>query len=114
MPNIDLNQLVRMLGPELRVALETAASIAARNANPTVEVAHWLSGLVQAPGLVARFEQAGIGVEALRRELDLAIADLSRDSQAQLTLSQNVLALAREAWLVASLQFGRNRVEFGQ
>lgn len=113
MPNIDLNQLVRMLGPELRVALETAASIAARNANPTVEVAHWLSGLVQAPGLVARFEQAGIGVDALRRELDLAIADLSRDSQAQLTLSQNVLALAREAWLVASLQFGRSRVEFG-
>ncbi|MEW9306324.1 type VI secretion system ATPase TssH [Labrys neptuniae] len=113
MPNIDLNQLVRMLGPELRVALETAASIAARNANPTVEVAHWLSGLVQAPGLVARFEQAGVGVEALRRELDLAIADLSRDSQAQLTLSQNVLALAREAWLVASLQFGRNSVEFG-
>ncbi|MDZ5449883.1 type VI secretion system ATPase TssH [Labrys sp. ZIDIC5] len=113
MPNIDLNQLVRMLGPELRVALETAASIAARNANPTVEVAHWLSGLVQAPGPVARFEQAGIGVEALRRELDLAIADLSRDSQAQLTLSQNVLTLAREAWLVASLQFGRNRVEFG-
>lgn len=113
MPNIDLNQLVRMLGPELRVALETAASIAVRNANPTVEVAHWLSGLVQASGLVARFEQAGIGVEALRRELDLAIADLSRDSQAQLTLSQNVLALAREAWLVASLQFGRNRVEFG-
>ncbi|MFC2250035.1 type VI secretion system ATPase TssH [Labrys portucalensis] len=113
MPNIDLNQLVRMLGPELRVALETAVSIAARNANPTVEVAHWLSGLVQAPGLVARFEQAGIGVDALRRELDLAIADLSRDSQAQLTLSQNVLALAREAWLVASLQFGRSRVEFG-
>ena len=113
MPNIDLNQLVRMLGPELRVALETAASIAARNANPTVEVAHWLSGLVQAPGLVARFEQAGLRVEALRRELDMAIADLSRDSQAQLTLSQNVLTLAREAWLVASLQFGRTRVEFG-
>ena len=47
--------------------------------------------------------------ETLRKELELAIEDMAREDGTQLTLSQNVLALAREAWLVASLQYGRSR-----
>ena len=113
MLTIDINRLVRTLSPDLRVGLESAAAIATRNANSSVEISHWLGGLLQTPATAAVFERIGAGAETLRRELDVAIADLSRDSQAQLTLSPNVLALAREAWLVASLHYGRSRVHLG-
>lgn len=113
MSTIDVNRLVRTLGTDLRVGLETAASIAARNANPVVEISHWLSGLLQVPALAVAFERIGVRIETLSGELDAAIADLSRDRQATLSLSQNVLSLAREAWLVASLQHGRRAVGLG-
>jgi len=113
MSNIDLNRLVRTLEPNLRVALEAAASIAARHAHPTVEVAHWLYALLDISAVAPRFERFGTNPVNLRKELELAIEDLAREDGAQLALSQNVLALAREAWLVASLQYGRSRVELG-
>ncbi len=113
MSNIDLNRLVRTLEPNLRVGLEAAASVAARHAHPTVEVAHWLYALLDIPAVAPRFERFGVKPVNLRKELELAIEDLAREDGAQLALSQNVLALAREAWLVASLQYGRSRVELG-
>src|SRR5690606_25266982 len=42
--------------------------------------------------------------------LDIAIQDLPSGDGSALTLSQNTLTLAREAWLIASLQYGRDRV----
>ena len=113
MPDVDLNRLVRTLVVDLRVGLEGAASIAARHAHPSVEITHWLLGLLEVEGLPQEFERAGIPAAQLRRELDLSLADMARADGAQLVLSQNLLTLAREAWLVASLQYGRNRIELG-
>jgi type VI secretion system protein VasG len=111
--NIDLNRLVRTLQPDLRVGLEAAASIAARNAHGSVEIAHWMYALLDIVSVAPGFEKAGVRPETLRRELGLAIADMAREDGTQLTLSQNVLTLAREAWLIASLQYGRMQVMLG-
>ncbi|MGH6858731.1 MAG: type VI secretion system ATPase TssH [Phyllobacterium sp.] len=113
MQNIDLNRLVRTLEPDLRVGLEAAAGIAARHGHATVEIAQWLYALLDSASLAPAFQRAGVSPEALRQELNLAIADMAREDGKQLTLSQNVLTLAREAWLGASLQYGRNRVVLG-
>ena len=110
MSHIDLNRLIRTLEPNLRVGLETAASLAARHQQPVVEVAHWLRSMLDIPEITAVFEELSVASEALRTELDAAIADIRREDGASLVLSQNVLSLAREAWLVASLQFGRTTV----
>ncbi|MBW6425284.1 type VI secretion system ATPase TssH [Rhizobium sp. XQZ8] len=110
MSHIDLNRLIRTLEPNLRVGLETAASLAARHQQPVVEVAHWLRALLDNSEITAVFEELSVSSEALRTELDAAIADIRREDGASLVLSQNVLSLAREAWVVASLQFGRNAV----
>jgi type VI secretion system protein VasG len=111
--NIDLNRLIRTLQPDLRVGLEAAAGIAARNAHASVEIAHWLYALLDIASVAPGFERAGVPPEALRQELGLAIADMAREDGTQLTLSQNVLTLAREAWLIASLQYGRTQVMLG-
>ncbi|MGK6316959.1 type VI secretion system ATPase TssH [Neorhizobium sp. DT-125] len=110
MSHIDLNRLIRTLEPNLRVGLETAASLAARHQHPVVDVAHWLRSLLDIAEFSAVFEELSISSEALRTELDAAIADIRREEGASLALSQNLLSLARESWLIASLQFGRGTV----
>ncbi|MEZ2223277.1 type VI secretion system ATPase TssH [Rhizobium sp. RCC_161_2] len=110
MSNIDLNRLIKTLEPDLRVGLEAGASLAARNRHAMVDVAHWIRALLDGTEVSYVFEQLSVSAEALRNELDAAIVDLPRDGEATLVLSPNLLALSREAWLVASLQCGRNTV----
>lgn len=110
MSNIDLNRLIRTLEPDLRVGLEAAASLAARNRHAMVDVAHWIRVLLDGTEVSLIFEELSVSAELLRTELDSAIADLPRDGGNSLVLSPNLLALLREAWLVASLQCGRNSV----
>lgn len=110
MSNIDLNRLIRTLEPELRVGLEAAASLAARDRHAGVDVAHWIRALLDAPEVCTIFEELSVSSQALHTELDSAIAELPRDGGTALVLSQNLLALMRESWLVASLQCGRNSI----
>ncbi|WP_064696844.1 type VI secretion system ATPase TssH [Rhizobium aegyptiacum] len=112
MSNIDLNRLIRTLEPNLRVGLETGASLAARHQHAVVDIPHWLRSLLDIAGLSAVLEELKLSAETLRTELDAAIADIPREDGASLALSANLLALAREAWLVASLQCGRQVVLF--
>ena len=110
MSNIDLNRLIRTLEPALRVGLEAAASLAARDRHANVDVAHWILSLLNVSEVCSLFEELSISTQALRNELDSAIADLPRGDGSALVLSQNLLGLMREAWLVASLQCGRNSI----
>ncbi|NLS20114.1 type VI secretion system ATPase TssH [Rhizobium sp. P40RR-XXII] len=110
MSNIDLNRLIRTLEPALRVGLEAAASHAARDRHANVDVAHWIVSLLESSEVCSFFEELSVSSAALRAELDNAIAELPRGDGAALVLSQNLLALMREGWLVASLQCGRNSV----
>ncbi|HEX7894424.1 MAG TPA: hypothetical protein VF447_09560, partial [Terriglobales bacterium] len=110
MSNIDLNRLIRTLEPELRVGLEAAASLAARERHAAVDVANWIRVLLDVSEVCSFFEGLNVSSQALRTELDTAIAELPRDGGNALVLSQNLLALMREAWLVASLQCGRKSI----
>ncbi|TAW05708.1 type VI secretion system ATPase TssH [Rhizobium ruizarguesonis] len=110
MSHIDLNRLIRTLEPNLRVGLETAASLAVRHQHAVVDIAHWLRSLLDIAGFSAVFEELKLSSEMLRMELDAAIADIPREDGASLALSPNLLALGRESFLVASLQCGRNVV----
>ncbi|KAF5883418.1 AAA family ATPase, partial [Rhizobium sp. PEPV16] len=110
MSHIDLNRLIRALEPNLRVGLETAASLAVRHQHAVVDIAHWLRSLLDIAEFSAVFEELKLSSEILRTELDAAIADIPREDGASLALSPNLLALGRESFLVASLQCGRNVV----
>ncbi len=110
MSHIDLNLLIRTLEPNLRIGLEAAASLAARHQHATVDISHWLRSLLDLADLVPLFEQLALPVVALRSELETAIDDVRRDGASALALSHDLLTLAREAWIIASLQCGRRSV----
>lgn len=110
MPYIDLERLIRRLDAPLRVGLETGASIAARLQHTSVDVSHWMRGLLDVADLSGAFAEAGVDVETLRQQLDASIADAGRGDGASLVLSQNILTVCREAWLLASLEGGRDNI----
>lgn len=107
---IDVDRLIKILDSELRIGLESAASLAALNKHPTVEITHWLCALLDNAVVYAKLAELAGNIQQLHAELNEAIHGLPLQEGSTLTLSQNLLALMREAWAVASLQFGRSRV----
>ncbi|MET0173293.1 MAG: type VI secretion system ATPase TssH [Agrobacterium vaccinii] len=110
MSHIDLNRLVEALEPELRISLETAASIAVRRGHQFVDIAHWLSAVVDADAFADVFARLKISQDELRAQIDRALDDAAIGDGEALSLSQNVLTAGREAWLLASLQDGRSHI----
>lgn len=110
MSHIDLNRLIEALEPDLRVALEGAASIAVRMGHRYVDVPHWLKSVVDSEKFVGTLDQLGIPLQPLRSEIDRSLEDAIVGNGEDLSLSQNVLSAGREAWLLASLEAGRKHV----
>ena len=107
---IDLHLLVRSFEPKLSATLETAASVAVRNAHGSVEIEHWAQAWVADAALSETLQQSGVEVAALASELQAALAALPAGTGGAPSLSQPLIGLAREAWLAASLRFGHARV----
>ncbi|MGN8171766.1 type VI secretion system ATPase TssH [Agrobacterium sp. 22117] len=110
MSHIDLNRLIGALEPELRVALEAAASVAVRMGHRYVDVPHWLKSVVESEKFVGVLDELSIPRQRLLAEIDRSLEDAVIGNGEDLSLSQNVLAAGREAWLLASLEAGRKHV----
>ncbi len=110
MPHIDLNRLVDALEPGLRVALEDGASIAARQRHQAVDLTHWLRGIVAVDGYATLLASLSVPVARLTEEIDRALDDVPVGDTSGLALSQTILTLGREAFLLATLQSGRRKI----
>jgi len=110
MSHIDLNRLIGALEPELRVALEAAASVAVRMGHRYVDVPHWLKSVVESEKFVGVLDELSIPRQSFLAEIDRSLEDAVVGNGEDLSLSQNVLAAGREAWLLASLEAGRKHV----
>ncbi|MBO0127833.1 type VI secretion system ATPase TssH [Agrobacterium sp. OT33] len=110
MSHIDLNRLIEALEPDLRVTLEAAASIAVRMGHRYVDIPHWLLAVVDAGMYAETFEELKIPLPVLQAEIGRSLGEAIIGDGEALSLSQNVLTAGREAWVLASLEAGRNRV----
>ncbi|OLP42547.1 type VI secretion system ATPase TssH [Rhizobium oryziradicis] len=107
---IDLNRLIEAFEPNLRVALELAASTAAGRRHAQVDIVHFMNAIVESVSFQDNLAELGLPVENLRRELSQALDDVAVGGEQNLSLSQNILTLGREAWVCASLQGGRSSI----
>ena len=110
MPQIDIEKLIKNLDSVCRSSLEAAAALAASSSHQVVDVGHWLKCLLDDPDVAAMVERCGISLARVRDELNQALSDQPLEGGASLTLSQTLILWAREAFVLATLQYGRRLV----
>ena len=108
MITIDLKSLVGKLNESCRTALEGAAGLCLARTHYNVEIEHWLLKLIELPdsditALLEKFEiNPGKLTADLNRELDKIKAGNTRAP----ALSPTVVDLAKNAWMLASVEYG--------
>ncbi len=107
MITIDLKSLVGKLNETCRNTLEAAAGLCLARTHYNVEIEHWILKLLEIPdsditALVEKFElDPGKLTSDLNRELDKLKSGNTRAP----ALSPNVVDLAKNAWMLASVEF---------
>jgi type VI secretion system protein VasG len=116
MVSVNLKSLVGRLNAEARRALEGAAGLCLSRTHYNVEIEHWLLKLLEVPGstmetMLRRFD---VDLAKLSQDLTRALDRLKTGNSRPPSLSPNVVDLAREAWLVASLDHEASETGSGQ
>ncbi|MBN2490942.1 MAG: type VI secretion system ATPase TssH [Planctomycetes bacterium] len=106
MIQLPLKSLVGKLNEVCRRALEGAAGLCLSRTNYNVEIEHWLLKLLETPNtdLAALFRYFEVDSSRVSRDLTRGIDRLKTGNARPPALSPNIVDLAREAWLVASVQ----------
>ena len=112
MAGLDLKNLIGKLNPQCQRALEGAAGLCLSRTNYNVEIEHWLVKLLEQPGNDLALLLRHFGVDAARLLADLAkaIDRLKTGNARPPLLAPEVCQLAKEAWLVASVDHGQPKV----
>ena len=115
MAAIDLKSLVGRLDDHCRRALEAAAGLTLSRSHYNVEIEHWLLKLMDGNGtdipLILRHYEVDEG--RFRADLNAALDRMKTGNARAPALSPDIVALAREAWLLASVEHGLSRVRSG-
>ena len=112
---MDLRALVERLDPACREALEGAAGLTLSRTHYNVEPEHWLLKLMEPPrGDIARIlDRFAVDKGRLEAELETSLDAMKTGNGRAPALSPTLVKLIREAWLLASLQYGAERVRAG-
>ncbi|HTF87363.1 MAG TPA: type VI secretion system ATPase TssH [Planctomycetota bacterium] len=108
MAQVNLSALVGRLDDTCRRTLEGAAGLCLSRTHYNVEIEHWLSKLIETPGndvgrILERYE---IDAASLQKDLTRALDRFKTGNSRAPAIAPGVVDLAREAWLVASLDHG--------
>ncbi|PTQ12592.1 type VI secretion system ATPase TssH [Vibrio splendidus] len=112
MTQVTLTNLVGKLSPELKQALEASAGAAMNQGVGAIEIEHWILQLISQkdPKLMALCESQKLSLDALVNELSKKIAMLPKGSEGQPTLSHGLTELIKDAWMIASVNYGHGEI----
>jgi type VI secretion system protein VasG len=115
MVSVNLKSLVGRLDETLRRTLEAAAGLCLSRTHYNVEIEHWLVKILEQPGSDAALVLKHYGVDSGRvvRDLTRSLDRLKTGNARPPGLSQNIVDVARDAWVVASVDFGAPRARSG-
>ncbi len=115
MAAIDLKSLVGRLDEHCRRALEAAAGLTLSRSHYNVEIEHWFTKLVDGNGtdipLILRHYEVDEG--RFRTDLTRGLDRLKTGNARAPSLSPDIVELAKEAWLLASIEHGLTRLRSG-
>ena len=115
MASINLKNLIQKLNDTCRRSLEAAAGLCLSRTNYNVEIEHWLAKLLETEDsdikpILERFE---INPSRFLADITAAIDRLKTGNAKPPALSQDVVDLARQAWILASVDMGGGEVRSG-
>lgn len=115
MASVNLKSLVGKLNGTCRRTLEAAAGLCLSRTNYNVEIEHWLTKLLETPNgdLDAVLRYFEIDPSKLLTDLTRAMDKLKTGNARPPALSQSVVDLARDAWLLASVDYQEPAVRSG-
>ncbi len=115
MVSVNLKAMVGKLNDVCRRALEASAGLCLSRTHYDVEIEHWLLKLMEMSNtdLEAVLRHYGIDAARLNRDLTGVIDRLKTGNARPPALSPHVVDLMREAWVVASLEFGAPQIRSG-
>ena len=115
MAAIDLKSLIGRLGDHCRRALEAAAGLTLSRSHYNVEIEHWLAKLADGtdtdiPILLRHYD---IDHGRFLIDLNLGLDKMKTGNARAPTLSPEIVELAKQAWLLASVEHGLTRARSG-
>ena len=112
---IDLKSLVGKLDDACRKTLEQAAGLTLSRTNYNVEIEHWLIKLleIQDSDLAKILPRYEVDIGRLTADLTRAIDRFKTGNGRAPALSPNIVTLASQAWLLASIDLGAAQVRSG-
>jgi type VI secretion system protein VasG len=115
MAQLNLKSLIGKLNDTCRRTLEAAAGLCLSRTHYNVEIEHWLARLLDESGtdLEAIFRHFKVDIGQLKSDLNATMDQFKTGNARPPALSPNVVDLAREAWLIGSLEFGEYATRSG-
>lgn len=115
MATVNPKALLSKLNPPSRRALEAAAGLCLSRTHFNVEVEHWLLKLLEISDgdLPLILKHYGIDAGRVTRELSKSLDSLKTGNARVPAFSPEVFDLMREAWTMASLEFGAGQIRSG-
>jgi type VI secretion system protein VasG len=112
---VDLKSVVARLTELGRRQLEAAAGLTLSRSHYNVEIEHLLLKLVETQGsdIAAILRKGGVDAGRVQAELTRALDRLRTGNARAPSLSPDIVTWLREAWLIASLDSGANRIRSG-
>ena len=112
MINIDLKSLVVKLNEQCRNALEGAAGLCLSRTHYNVEIEHWLLKLLEIPDsdILVVLEKFDINIGNLVRHLNRELDAIKTGNSRAPALSPTIVDLAKNAWILASVEYGHNKI----
>ncbi|MFI4873994.1 MAG: type VI secretion system ATPase TssH [Blastopirellula sp. JB062] len=115
MSGLNLKSLVGKLNPVCRGALESAAGLCLSRTNYNIEVEHWLTKILEAPftDFEAILKHYEVDRSQFTAELTKSIDRFKTGNGRPPSIAPAIVDLAREAWLLASIEYGESEVRTG-
>ncbi len=108
MITIDLKALVGKLNESCRIALEGAAGLCLSRTHYNVEIEHWIFKLLELPDsdIVALVGKFRLDPGKLTADLNGELDKIKSGNTRAPALSPNLVDLAKNAWMLASVEYG--------
>ena len=113
--DVNLKSLIEKLNDTSQSALEGAAGLCLSRTNFNVEVEHWLLKMLEFndTDLSRMLRYYEIDVSRFERDLMRAVEGFKTGNSRPPSLSPTIVELVREAWVLASVEFGEPSVRTG-